>query len=822
MNWTGGHLSRHSRRADSSTTSKQKQHFAKMRSRLMSGSVKKGPAKRPSFDMAAPQPLDEMSVRDGTVRTTLQQSPEPSSHHLHTYDCLYGENKRPGHVENSRHEQSGYLGLRDGPQSSIHSYETKPEPISTIEPVDRGYELQGDMEAIRRKRFRILREGDWLGLSIQRPLQLKYMESECRDAIGKRRKLNSGYEAQYSRVQDKITSPFAPNRHVPSREMLPKPGQNEPQTMQCGQTPGGKGSVRIFIDGRERYVRESSGSVINRQHPEYVQSPLSSDVMLLDLEVGGSRQRPPHQLSSDIRNGGGYSPKPVEDGRLGSDEKSISSFGDYPSSGPLIHQTIGPNRNIYAPRLQHQSSPIFAMDSTKANWPGASPVIYQPTPKSSRSSQLLRSHSSAFEGSIAATAGRKGTVAASVAQDEEMWRSWLVVESDDEESPTWPVEDQSGELTADGPATSTGTTQGILPRLSSIDLSGRSDKSGHGSDPVPSIRNLVSSAIGSPGDDNLGNYNKTPSLKTVGPSKPRGPASDDIQLPTEPQKWKPKKKNQDVAWEAFVLTEPSKNLVHAIFEPQKHAAQEDPDAAWKKFILSSDPNDGNTTFSTKSEVESRMRASNKWTQGSSSSKTSLQVHPVETVIHSDPGLDQSSDITSARAVDKPSTNTVPSGSIGSDASGSLSRTSMHPNGSSHRAPQASGYFPQATGKPSKMVINRERISEDPLARYMPLQSPSERDKFMAKGANLPAPNESFERGLDNSLKQALHLGRRYAKQEKERYANQGKEAYAKQEEDRYAKQGHGRHAMQTKESFAERKSKETRDIYDIPISDDIE
>ncbi len=73
-----------------------------------------------------------------------------------------------------------------------------------------------------------------------------------------------------------------------------------------------------------------------------------------------------------------------------------------------------------------------------------------------------------------------------------------------------------------------------------------------------------------------------------------------------------------------------------------------------------------------------------------------------------------------------------------------------------------------------------------------------------------------------SLKQALHLGRRYAKQEKERYTKQGKEAYAKQEEERYAKQGHGRHAMQTKESYAERKSKETRDIYDIPISDDTE
>lgn len=96
MNWTGGRLSRHSRRADSSTTNKQKQHFAKMRSHLMSGSVKKCSAKPPNFDMAAPQPPDALSVRDRTATTELQQPLDPFSHDLHTYRGLYGENKHPG------------------------------------------------------------------------------------------------------------------------------------------------------------------------------------------------------------------------------------------------------------------------------------------------------------------------------------------------------------------------------------------------------------------------------------------------------------------------------------------------------------------------------------------------------------------------------------------------------------------------------------------------------------------------------------------------------------------------------------------------------
>jgi hypothetical protein len=88
------------------------------------------------------------------------------------------------------------------------------------------------------------------------------MEPESRDAIGKRRKLSSGYEAQYSRAQDKIASPFAPNRHVKKGDIFPKLGHNQPQVIQYGEAPSAKGSVRIFIGGRERHVRESSGSVL--------------------------------------------------------------------------------------------------------------------------------------------------------------------------------------------------------------------------------------------------------------------------------------------------------------------------------------------------------------------------------------------------------------------------------------------------------------------------------------------------------------------------------------------------------------------------------
>ncbi|KFY83671.1 hypothetical protein V500_10001 [Pseudogymnoascus sp. VKM F-4518 (FW-2643)] len=113
-----------------------------------------------------------------------------------------------------------------------------------------------------------------------------------------------------------------------------------------------------------------------------------------------------------------------------------------------------------------------------------------------------------------------------------------------------------------------------------------------------------------------------------------------------------------------------------------------------------------------------------------------------------------------------------------------------------------------------MAANKKGKPEDPLARYMPQQSHSESDIAMAKDAQLPARNESFERELDDSLKQALLLGRRYTKREKEIYTKQGNEAHAKQGKERHARRG--------KESYVKRKNEDSGDIYDIPISDDTE
>ncbi|KFY37424.1 hypothetical protein V494_04762 [Pseudogymnoascus sp. VKM F-4513 (FW-928)] len=753
-----------------------------MRNHLLNGSVKKGPAKRQNFDMAPPQPPHGPHgpfVADAAITTKLQQPLEHFSHGKHTYHGLYGENKHTGHVESTGYGNPDYMSPRGVSQSLSRSYETKPKPIRTVEHVEEGHAEQDDMEEIRRKRFRILREGDWLGLSLQRPLQLKYMGPENRDAIGKRRKLEAGYEARYSRVRDKIASPSAPDRHITSGNIFLRPGQNQPHQMQYGHSPGTKGSVRIFIDGRERNVRESSDSATNRPYLEYVQSSASSDVMLLDLEGGGSRPRPQHQLNPDIVNGNRYIPGPLEHRRQGSEEISMSSTGDYPSSGPRIYQINGPSRNVYAPSLQQQSSPILAMGRTKATWPNASPVVYQPTPRSSTTSRLLRSNSSTFDGSVAATAGRKGTVTDSVAQEEKMWRSWLIPESDDEESPTWPVDDQGDEPSHGGYSTSRETTRSVSARLSSTDQNGQNGES-----------------------EDIANYNITPRT-----SNSRELENDDMQLPKE-------KRGQDAVWEAFALTEASKKLSDPTVDPVKKAVQEDPDAAWKKLVLSSD---SDNESSTDEEVEPETGVSRKRSQGSSS-KISLQVHPAETVVQSEPRLDDTSDMASSKVVRNLSTRLAYSRPNGSEASVGFSETSLRTNCSARETSRAPASISQASGTLSESVVSKQRNLVDPLARYMPKILQPEGDIAM----ELPAPNRSFERGLDDSLKQALHLGRSYARQEKERYAAQGKEAFAKPGKERYVQQEKGRFLNKNKESFVKTKNKETRDIYDIPISDNSE
>lgn len=92
MNWTGGRLSRHSRKAEDSVVNKQKQHFARVRNNLMNDSAKRSPAKWSIFDGIDVEGRGETSVRSASLKSRAKH-PTTASHDFSTGD-QYRESQR--------------------------------------------------------------------------------------------------------------------------------------------------------------------------------------------------------------------------------------------------------------------------------------------------------------------------------------------------------------------------------------------------------------------------------------------------------------------------------------------------------------------------------------------------------------------------------------------------------------------------------------------------------------------------------------------------------------------------------------------------------
>jgi len=92
MNWTGGRLSRHSRKAEDSVINKQKQHFARVRNNLTNGSAKRSPAKWSIFDGINVEVRGETSVRSASQKSRTKH-PTTASHHDFSTGDQYRESR---------------------------------------------------------------------------------------------------------------------------------------------------------------------------------------------------------------------------------------------------------------------------------------------------------------------------------------------------------------------------------------------------------------------------------------------------------------------------------------------------------------------------------------------------------------------------------------------------------------------------------------------------------------------------------------------------------------------------------------------------------
>jgi hypothetical protein len=313
-------------------------------------------------------------------------------------------------------------------------------------------------ESLSEKRRKILRKGDWVGVSIQRPLQLTFASPRKEENIGRRRKITHGHQARYRSKQLHISSPF----HIQTRRAP------EQSSSQAGRQyrEGARTDVRISIGGRVVPPGVSSSSAPRRMgsHSTIARKrshTTSSDVMLLDTgfvqetirtETGDLTNRrfstSVHQIyphnqdlnliyastASDEADDNNMPNKAADigDGLASVFSETASELQedildqinclDNPKPSPESHDC---GTNCVFDKQDAQDGRLIFSTSTAS--------IHHPAPRSSRVSVLLRSSSSDIAESTKAQVGMyKSIVPSSQVLENEIWKTWIAPEEYDD------------------------------------------------------------------------------------------------------------------------------------------------------------------------------------------------------------------------------------------------------------------------------------------------------------------------------------------------------------------------------------------------------
>ncbi|KAH8911022.1 hypothetical protein BR93DRAFT_975082, partial [Coniochaeta sp. PMI_546] len=204
MNWTEGKLARHSRarqgKQSKQTRLRQKEHFAKARAGLLPNASHHIPPSQPLFSCGASHP-DEVSPFRATLHHTVASGDNP--------ERLKRRRSSPStHGFKSVDQTSSAYNLNHGKDGS-----RIPDALSLG---------QLDDTAIREKRQKLLREHDWAGIRMQKPIPVRFEQRisgasrwatrHRSKAGGTRHQISMGYD-QTKGVNDSITHPHR-GQHV--------------------------------------------------------------------------------------------------------------------------------------------------------------------------------------------------------------------------------------------------------------------------------------------------------------------------------------------------------------------------------------------------------------------------------------------------------------------------------------------------------------------------------------------------------------------------------------------------------------------------------
>ena len=416
---------------------RQKQHFAKVQSNLRNGSKNPSPLK---FSFLGTTIESNTGIRHPSTSRTLSCSRPISRHQdgpIGPQASLHGDSRlsctpHKPRLRGQTDRESIQRRLQSVPDDDLYSATLLPSekkrkhdlPINLA--VNESVKCQED-ESEFDKRRRILRKADWVGVGVQRPLQVAFAAPNNVELVGRRRKVMDGHQARYNHnMQSFSKNPFTgPNRTYSPRNH----GERRRQTAHWGTS-----DVRISIGGQVIPPGISSSSIPSRRRETSVRSGAfdpsqgsSSDVMLLDNEdYAGKRIRANEEVyysgrgkhvangnrshynkgQQDLSGGNPETNMKYDEYGCQSTSGSASHIGDY---GGIFH-SVGKDSN-------GRGQPIVSSSTTS---------LQHPKPQSSRTSLLLRSDSAEITASIVAQVGTTNPIVpSSQAIDNEIWESWV-------------------------------------------------------------------------------------------------------------------------------------------------------------------------------------------------------------------------------------------------------------------------------------------------------------------------------------------------------------------------------------------------------------
>ncbi|TGO52932.1 hypothetical protein BOTNAR_0309g00150 [Botryotinia narcissicola] len=458
MNWTGGRLQRHSGKSSRGSsggalTKRQKEHFAKVKANLRTGSQKNVTTKWTIFDnIVVEQPHrqllenhigslnnSEYSARQERGRNEVEREHFPD---LYKHKDLKSTPlcKEPQYKQKSNRSSSFELVQR----SSIADddlYNATPPPLrierehaasSELRDAPRNYEAREAIEqSMEERRRNLLNQKDWVGLNIHHLPKLKFNQPRHYGDIGRRRKVKGGHRARYRKLQTRISSPFA----VRNTQMR--------KQQEAGYIEGGlpKNDVRISIGGRivPPGIISScwSTNVVRQPSPRMKHRILSSDDMLLDDEYTMENQE---DLNSDRILS-------IFEARInGNEEDDNWTRIIPPSGGPDIYGTCinrekHPNtrreplfdivnRNVIPNEFGCKASP-FSRTAVRSI---CDTRMKQPMPIRPTQHPVLQLSSPECNSSVLAqVGGLRSVVSEDQLMDHEMWKAWIPPSREDTE-----------------------------------------------------------------------------------------------------------------------------------------------------------------------------------------------------------------------------------------------------------------------------------------------------------------------------------------------------------------------------------------------------